>query len=33
MSPREKILVEIDHDSRTVTDQETDERLALGMEV
>jgi len=30
---REEILEQMDHDSRIITDQETDERLALGMEI
>jgi len=30
---REEILEQMDIDSRTITDQETDERLALGMEL
>ena len=30
---REEILEQIDIDSRTITDQEINERLALGLEV
>lgn len=30
---REEILERMDHDSRTITAQEKDERLALGLEI